>query len=416
MLNSQINKIQAITSDTLIVGVDIAKNIQWAQFINFRGIEVSKHICFENNYSGFNSIMEKIEEIKSKNNFLSVIVGMEPTGHYWKTFATFLHNNGVKVVQVNPYHTKKAKELDDNSQTKSDKKDGRYSTIYFPEGEYANLRNLSNTRLEVSRLLNICKNRIHAFVDEYFPEFETVFKSFIKGKVALYILKRIPFPTDILGLTLKEIILIIREAAKKSVGKKKAEELIRAAEVSIGIKVGLEGARIRLNNLLEEYELYHNQLEKIEKEMAQELEKTGYKDILTSIPGIGIISAASFIGEIGDPKRFSNPQQIIRLAGYNLVEDSSGKHKSKTMISKRGRKILRTILYKISLIVVCKNQEIKLLYKYLITRKENPLKKKQALIVISGKMVKIMYSLIKKEEVYDKEKVLGIYRKQQIVA
>ena len=86
------------------------------------------------------------------------------------------------------------------------------------------------------------------------------------------------------------------------------------------------------------------------------------------------------------------------------------------MISKRGRKILRMILYKISLIVVCKNQEIKLLYKYLITRKENPLKKKQALIVISGKMVKIMYSLIKKEEVYDKEKVLGIYRKQQIVA
>ena len=213
MLNSQINKIQAITSDTLIVGVDIAKNIQWAQFINFRGIEVSKHICFENNYSNFSSIMEKIE-----------------------------------------------------------------------------------------------------------------------------------------------------------------------------------------------------------KEMAQELEKTGYKDILTSIPGIGIISAASFIDEIGDPKRFSNPQQIIRLVGYNLVEDSSGKHKSKTMILKRGRKILGTILYKISLIVICKNQEIKLLYKYLITRKENPLKKKQALIVISGKRVKIMYSLIKKEEVYDKEKVLGIYRKQQIVA
>jgi len=197
-------------------------------------------------------------------------------------------------------------------------------------------------------------------------------------------LKRIPFPTDILGLTLKEIILIIREAAKKSVGKKKAEELIRAAEVSIGIKVGLEGARIRLNNLLEEYELYHNQLEKIEKEMEQELKKTGYKDILISIPGIGIISAASFIGEIGDPKRFSNPQQIIRLADYNLVEDRSGKHKSKTIISKRGRKILRMILSKISLVVVYKNQEIKLLYKYLIIKKENPLKKKQALVVILG--------------------------------
>ena len=112
--------------------------------------------------------------------------------------------------------------------------------------------------------------------------------------------------------------------------------------------------------------------------MEQGLKKTGDKDILISIPRIGIISAASFIGEIGNPKKFSNPQQIIRLVGYNLVEDSSGKHKSKTMISKCRRKILRTMLYKISLIVVCKNQEIKLLYKYLITRKENPLKRTSA--------------------------------------
>ena len=62
MLNSQINKIQAITSDTLIVGVDIAKNIQWAQFINFRGIEISKHICFKNNYSGFNTITRVLQK------------------------------------------------------------------------------------------------------------------------------------------------------------------------------------------------------------------------------------------------------------------------------------------------------------------------------------------------------------------
>jgi len=137
MLNSQINKIQAITSDTLIVGVDIAKNIQWAQFINFRGIEVFKHICFENNYSGFNSIMEKIEEIKSKNNFLSVIVGMEPTGHYWKTFATFLHNNGIKVVQVNPYHTKKAKELDTTKQNKNLWAYPLYGSYYFVKGPQA---------------------------------------------------------------------------------------------------------------------------------------------------------------------------------------------------------------------------------------------------------------------------------------
>ena len=50
-------------------------------------------------------------------------------------------------------------------------------------------------------------------------------------------MKRIPFPTGILVLTFEKIILVIREAAKKNVVKKKAEGLIRAAEVSIGVKV-----------------------------------------------------------------------------------------------------------------------------------------------------------------------------------
>lgn len=60
MMNSQIKKIEAVTPKTLIMGVDIAKNIQWAQFTDFRGREGSKHISFENNLSGFKSILEKI--------------------------------------------------------------------------------------------------------------------------------------------------------------------------------------------------------------------------------------------------------------------------------------------------------------------------------------------------------------------
>ena len=48
---------------------------------------------------------------------------MEPTGHYWKAFANWLEKeDGITVVFVHPYATKQAKELDDNSQTKSDKK------------------------------------------------------------------------------------------------------------------------------------------------------------------------------------------------------------------------------------------------------------------------------------------------------
>ncbi|SHD78321.1 conserved protein of unknown function [[Clostridium] ultunense Esp] len=47
---------------------------------------------------------------------------MGPTGHYWLNLARYLKANEYKVVTVNPMHVKKIKELDDNLQTKTDKK------------------------------------------------------------------------------------------------------------------------------------------------------------------------------------------------------------------------------------------------------------------------------------------------------
>ena len=84
------------------------------------------------------------------------------------------------------------------------------------------------------------------------------------------------------------------------------------------------------------------------------------------------------------------------MVGYSLVEDSSGQNKSGTVISKRGRKTLRSILYTMALVGVTQNDELRELYKYLKTRPANPLKKKQALIVISKKIITIIYTIITK--------------------
>ena len=67
MKNSQNKKIEVITSKTLIVGVDIGKKVQWSQFTDFRGLELSKPLQFNNDFTGFKSIIQKIEEVKKKN-------------------------------------------------------------------------------------------------------------------------------------------------------------------------------------------------------------------------------------------------------------------------------------------------------------------------------------------------------------
>lgn len=128
------------------------------------------------------------------------------------------------------------------------------------------------------------------------------------------------------------------------------------------------------------------------------MEKTGLARYLLSIPGVGIVTAASFLREVGDPSRYTNSRQLRRLAGYNLTENSSGQHKGQTKISKRGRSELRNILYQASLVLVSKNPEFKALYRYFRRRRDNPLKGAQALVVIACKLLRVMFCLVKKRE------------------
>ena len=57
--------------------------------------------------------------------------------------------------------------------------------------------------------------------------------------------------------------------------------------------------------------------------------------------------------------------------------------------------------------LVAKNAEFNALHKYYTARKENPLKKKQSLIALCGRFIRIGYTLITRNVEYDPAKVLG---------
>jgi len=279
-------KLEAVTLRTLVVGIDIAKQTQWARFTDCRGMEHDKAFKFENNKNGFNAILSKVYQICNEGNFNGIIVGMEPTGHYWKPLANFLIRQAkITVVLVNPYHVKKSKELDDNSQTKSDKKDaltiarlvkdGRYFDTYLPHDIYAELRVLTTARISMGKRRKAIKNTITAVLDEYFPEFITVFKHPYAGKASMQILKSCPVPRFILELGVDGVLAEIKKAVKKTVGRKKAQQLVEAANESIGVDYGENAAAFKIRQLVEELELLERQFTSIENEMAEALTKTG---------------------------------------------------------------------------------------------------------------------------------------------
>lgn len=424
MSKSQDLKFEAIENTDAIVGIDIAKNKHWAGIILPNGKEIKKSFPFNNNKKGFESLVEEIKKILTMHNFKKVIIGMEPTGHYWKSCARYLKKiEWINVVTVNPKKVKDAKELDDNCQTKSDKKDcitiarlikdARYFEPYLPEGVWAELRNLSNTRAELVRKQNAVKNRLIATMDEYFPEYGKVFKK-ILSKTSLKVLKKCPFPEDIKSLGKEGLLEYIKETIKKGYKKKQLEEIYELANESIGTTEGTKGSKFQIEMYVEEAELLEKQIEKTNEELEEHLKKTGFYESIISIKGIGIVSAAMLIGEIGDINRFDSYEQIRRYAGLNLVENSSGKHQGQTTISKRGRGLLRSILYQMAFVMVGKNEEIKQLYKYLTTRKERQLKKKQAMIAVIGKILQIIYAIVTKNEEYKATRVFSQERLEQL--
>jgi transposase len=191
-------------------------------------------------------------------------------------------------------------------------------------------------------------------------------------------------------------------------------KMINSAQTSIGVREGQQSAKKKLHRLIKELDFHEDSLAEIEKDLETAMEKTELVEILESMPGIGSAIATGFCAEIGDISRFDDWKQLRRLAGLNLVEDSSGKQKSGTKISKRGRPHLRHIVYLAGKTCMRNNSEMREYYRYLRECPKNPLKGKQALIAVGLKVVRIMFYMAKYREKYDPNKALGEVRKYQI--
>jgi len=421
---TQNKKIMQITETTLIIGVDIAKKDHYARAFDWRGIELDKTISFRANGTGFNEFMDWIDRVKLKHYKNKTVIGIEPTGHYWFTFGREVLGKEYTLVQVNPFHVKRSKELDDNTPSKSDRKDpktiamlikdGRYQIPYMPVGNYAELRNMNNLREEMIKKIWSVKNKMIRWLDINFPEFLNVFSTW-EGKTALVTLDKLVLPSEIKKYTKEEILKIWRENdIRRGVGIKRAEKLLDESMRSVGVTEGKNTAKFEMSLLLREYKELRDILEDIESKLSEmTLIIPGAKNIL-EIKGIGIRTVAGFFAEIGEIKRFRHPKQIIKLAGLNVGENSSGKHKGQTKITKRGRKRLRALIFRAVLPLIATNEDFRELHKIYTTRKVNPLKKLQSIMVIGCKLIKVIYTLVVKDTAYDSSKMFKDIKRLEV--
>lgn len=305
--------------------------------------------------------------------------------------------------------------MDDNSPSKNDSKDcktiamlvkdGRYREVYIPDDIYQELREAVAERERLQEQLTSIHNRVVRWLDIRFPEFQKVFKDW-RRNAALITLRSFPTPEKIVEAGARKICETWKTEMKRP-SFKRAEALVKVASNSIGRTSGKLASEASLKNLLAQYDLYCKQYEALEQLMLELLMQVPNASKLLDIKGVGLSTAATFVGEVGDISRFQDPRQIQKLAGFNLVANSSGKHKGKTTISKRGRKRLRHSLFFAMIAILAHNPEFRLLHQRNLTRENNPLNKMQSIVALCGKLIRIFYALLSKGVDYDPEKMLN---------
>ncbi|WP_175989851.1 IS110 family transposase [Bacillus sp. Marseille-Q1617] len=412
---TQNERLKQINEQTLIIGIDIAKHKHVARAIDDRGIDLSKRLVFPNTLEGFKLLLEWAKQLSAQTSRPNLMIGMEPTGHYWINLAYFLKSQSERPVVVNPMKVKKSKELDDDSPTKNDTKDakviaqvmraGRYHEPILPEGLYAELREGVKLYDIIQEDLSSIKAQIHNALDRYFPEFLTVFKKW-DGKTALYLLKCGYLPDDIQQKTEDELLKEVKTKVTKNIGIARMRHLKKAAASSIGLTVGLRMAREELRYLVDQYELLNGRLEALKGELEELVRMVPGADSMMAIKGVGPMTVVGFFAEIGDLSNYRDPRQIIKLAGLNLMINQSGKHKGQTTITKRGRRRLRTILYQVARPLAFHNKGFKALHNYYKHRRNNPLKGKQSYVALGRKLIKILFVMGTRKCAFSEERML----------
>lgn len=410
---TQNDRIKQVTSETLVVGVDIGSQTHFCRAFDWRGIEVSRRVFrFSNTRMGFLTFLQWIKELMNGNEKKKVIVGCEPTGCYWLTFQKFLKDHEIRLVTVNPYSVNRSMELDDNSPEKSDLKDpktiaklvkdGRYSEPYLPEGLYAEIREASVCRDQIMKQHVRLSNQIQGWIQKFFPEYLECYSDWDTAS-GLLLLKEAPLPQDILRIGAGGINQIWRDAKMRGAGMKRAGSLVEAARESVGLEGG-EAARLEIWVLVNDYLLKAEQLKRLEEYLEEKVKEVPNVDRLLAMKGVGMSTVIGFIAEVGDIGRFTDPKQIQKLAGLEIVKKSSGKKKGQPRISKRGRKKLRRTMYESARALISWNPAFQDVFLYYRNRTKNPLGGMQAKIAVACKAIRVFYAVLKKGCEFDEEK------------
>ena len=388
-----------------LLGIDIAKLNHVASCIDSSTNEVIfSNFKFKNDFKGFSALLDKIKSLDVKN----LIIGLESTSHYGENLINFLFKQHFKVALINPLQTSHLRKANIRD-AKNDRLDslniarslifGKLNFVSEKNIDCFSLKKLTRFRSNLIKQRSKAKIQLISLLDLLFPELQYLFKSKIHSKAIYTLLKKYPSAEEIAALKDDEISNLLYASSKGHFKREKSIELKSLAKTTVGIKD--TSISLHLIQLIELIELYTKQIKDIEIKITDTVNKLD--TTLLSVPGISIIACAIILGETNNFENFSSSKKLLAFAGLDpKIRQSGNFNASSCRMSKKGSPYLRYVLIFTAWNIVRHSEKFN---KYYSLKRSQGKSHYNALGHVAHKLVRILFTLIKKNISYQEEKL-----------
>jgi transposase len=371
---------------------------------------IHRRLSFHNTREGFENLLAQVEAVRTEHGLKKVVFGKEPTANYHKPLGEFLINRDLLVVLVSPETAHKNRPLLDGRWNKHDGKDSanvadlicQSKCLYYeyPATELRDLRNLLSLNRKLKKFEQGLRLRIrNHLVAQYFPELDQYCHWGANEGLAL--VEWCLDPAVLASLSDEELRQRLGSLGRTIAQRKRLSALKQQAASSIGCRftgsVEFEGQN--LVKLLKEVRRRRLDTEQQIEGACQQFKEYSY---LLSIPGFGPTLSAMVLGAIGNPWRFQNGAQVLKMVGLDLSASSSGKSQGQPVVSKKGKAEIRYALFQAAMVASTRDKHFVAYFTDQLSgrEKEKGIKTKKR-VKLAAKMLMTAWTLMKKQERFD---------------
>ncbi|HLE26899.1 MAG TPA: IS110 family transposase [Anaerolineales bacterium] len=343
--------IRGVPSEQLLcVSLDISKYFHVAMIHNGLGEIVTPTFEVDIYQSGFDQLCRAIEHAKTRTQAQVVLVGMEPTSHYFENLARHLLMCQQSVKLINSFAVKQNREQQLMRREKTDQIDvaaigdllrrGEGTPYKPPTGIYLQLQQLDRVRLGKVKIERMLKNQIIGHLDRIFPglvlldaaakqRYPPLFTTDFWQCQTLQDLIRVCLnPHDLVRMSPQQLVQAFH-AQQRRLGPATAAKIIAQAHKTL--LPDPEWAAIRcelLQHDLALLETVQNHLTTLEQRLVALVAQTPYQ-VWTKLKGLSAVQVASLAAAIGDPANYTDAAQIFRRSGLVSGRNDSGNRQRK---------------------------------------------------------------------------------------